>query len=57
MNLKKDLPYTSIILDKIIKVIESSTIEPIVSLSAPEFIAGAEYQKKDILKKIKEMKF
>ncbi len=42
----KDLPYTQSIIDKIIKTIEETTIEPIISLANPEFIAGSEYAKK-----------
>lgn len=53
----KDMPYTKGIIDKIIEAVQKSSIEPIVSLANPEFIAGAEYQKKDILKRIKEIKF
>lgn len=54
---EKTLPYTSQIIAKIIKEIEQSTIEPIISLTNTEFIAGAEYTKKDIIKRIKEINF
>lgn len=53
----KNLPYTQSILDKIIKEIEQLTIEQIISLSNPDFIAGAEYVRKDIIKKIQEITF
>ena len=56
-NTLKNMPYTQGIVDKIVKAIEESSVEPIVSLANPEFIAGADYQKKDILKRIKEIKF
>lgn len=53
----KNLPYTQMIIDKVIKEMETVVVEPVVSLSNPEFIAGTEYMKKEMLKKVKTKVF
>lgn len=49
----KNGEYTQLVINKITKEVENTVVEPIVSLANPEFLAGAEYMKKEVLRTLK----
>lgn len=54
-TLKETLPYTALIRDKMIAQVEKTIIIPTGSSANGEFVAGADYAKKEIIKSLREI--